>query len=75
MRFQEWLGTRKAHDNPRGDFIEDSRTLLDLGKFPDVDTLEQLLWWLQQRGACEEAVAEARGLWREYAREVDKRGV
>ena len=33
--FFQWVATRRAHDNPRGDFIDDTRTLLKLGRSGD----------------------------------------
>ena len=32
--FWNWVANRKAHDNPRGDFIRDSRDLLATGVDP-----------------------------------------
>lgn len=33
--FWRWIATRKAHDNPRGDFIRDTRDLMNMGIDPE----------------------------------------
>ena len=55
IEYLRWVCTRRAHDNPRGDFIRDSRFLidrLDRGFF-DRETVDARLY-----GACHEAQVE-----------------
>lgn len=33
--FWEWVASRKARDNPRGDFTHDTRDILAAGKDPE----------------------------------------
>lgn len=54
--FWTWVCTRRAHDNPRGDFIHDARCLVDAG----VDPSTRLV------GACREAREEHDRLRRQY---------
>ena len=58
--FWKWVYSRRAQDNPRGDFIRDTRVVMDAGaRSPD-----EALW-----GGCIEARVEHDRLWRQYARE------
>ena len=54
--FWNWVASRKAHDNPRGDFIRDARWLLAAGKDPDTVI----------KRACSEALAEYYRLRRQW---------
>lgn len=66
MSFGMWLLARKAHDNPRGDFIRDS--MIDSG-LPDMRTSGALVTYLKtRRGVCREAIEEGVKLFREYER-------
>ena len=48
--FWEWVASRNAGDNPRGDFIRDTRTSLAAGSDPNV--------WIASATACAEAREE-----------------
>ena len=56
--FWDWVGSRRAHDNPRGDFIRDTRDLLNAGVHPG----ERLMM------ACQPVRAEYERLQRQYER-------
>ena len=47
--FWNWVASKRAHENPRGDFIRDTRELLANGKDPD-----KVIY----RAACSEALDE-----------------
>jgi hypothetical protein len=68
MTFAEYITSCHVTDTPRGDFIEDARVLIRVGKLPDVQRWSQLEWFLLKRGACREAIEEGRKLWRQYER-------
>jgi hypothetical protein len=57
--YWNWVASRRAFDNPRGDFIRDTRDLLRLGKNPG-----------SQRMMSAEAREEYERLKRQYEREV-----
>lgn len=59
--FYSWVAARRANDNPRGDFIEDTRDLLRAG-LTGRECRTRLL------NGCPEAMAEAVKLAREYRR-------
>lgn len=46
--------------NAEGDFIEDARLLIELGRFSDASTWDRFEWHLVLRRASPEAVAAAR---------------
>lgn len=54
--FWAWVASRRAHQNPRGDFIRDTRDLLAAGIDPSTRIV----------GACEEARREHEKLRREW---------
>ena len=56
--FWKWVCARRAHDNPRGDFIRDTRDLVRIGIDPG--TREASMYW--------EAEREYDRLRREYVR-------
>ena len=58
-RFWVWVGDRKAGENPRGDFIRDTRDLLSV----DIDPGGRLLY------GASEAMEEHDILWRRYSKE------
>lgn len=64
MTFYEWVITRKAHDNSRGDFIRDSRTSSIEKNLENTESS----WrnYLRQQNACSEAVKEFNLLWKQY---------
>lgn len=61
--FWQWVCTRRPHDNPRGDFIRDTRRIRSAH-----DPNEE--WWeacsLRMAVACPEALAEYRRLVRQF---------
>lgn len=65
MTFREWLDGLRVRDTPRGDFIADVRRDPAFGS-PDSEVM--LTVYLQQMGACREAISEGRKLWKEYER-------
>ena len=60
--FWMFVYTRRAHDNPRGDFIRDTQSLVDLGKSAD-DIRGHLLHY-----GCDRAQREFARLTRQYSR-------
>ena len=60
-QFWQWVASRKAHDNPRGDFIRDTRDLLRMGIDPTTHEHRILQDHVIER--------EYRGLIRQYLRE------
>lgn len=69
-RFREWVRSKTAHDNLRGDFIEDAEFDREL---PDVSTFEELEGYLRRKCACVEAVDAAKSLWKEFMRKESRR--
>lgn len=63
MTFREYIAVRRIGDNPQGDFIEDAR---HDRHFPDVQSWRELRSYLENRGACAEAVAAGRLVWQTY---------
>jgi hypothetical protein len=68
MTFTEFIQSRRVTDTPRGDFIEDTKGLISLNRFPDPKSLPALEWFMVRRHARKKAIREARKLWREYQR-------
>ncbi len=64
--FTDYILSADVTDDPRGDFIADTRTLIELGKFEEPQRLDCLLTMMRLRGACDEALAEARRVWGEW---------
>jgi hypothetical protein len=64
--FTDFVRTRHAHNNPRGDFIEDTKGLIRVNRFPDPKSLPALEWFMVRRHARKKAIREARKVWREY---------
>ena len=62
MTFVEWVCTRRAGDNPRGDFIRDTRVVVDAGRASD-EEIEGRMY-----SGCREAVDEYRRLRLQYDR-------
>lgn len=65
MTFWEWVCARKAHDNPRGDFIRDTRDLMKMGIDPEtrLDRLRENREGMKQyRKLRQEYEAECRDL-------------
>lgn len=59
-RFWKWVSKRKAGRNPRGDFIRDTRDVIEMGANPD----EKII------GACNEAKDEYDKLKVEFVKKV-----
>jgi hypothetical protein len=66
MTFTEFIRSRRITGSQRGDFIDETKMLIRLNRFPDPKSLAALEWFMFQRHACKEAIAEGRKLWREY---------
>ena len=58
--FWQWVAMKQARENPRGDFIRDTRVLIHVGKNPG-----SRLW-----SACDEARREYRKLCRQWETKV-----
>jgi hypothetical protein len=68
MTFNEYIASQKAGDNPRGDFISDTRDEMRAGRMPEIASWDQLENYLLGKRACSEALTEGGKLWREYER-------
>jgi hypothetical protein len=68
MTFNEFVVSRRVTDSPRGDFVEDTKMLIRMGKMPDIRKWSELEHIMFKRRACAEARREARKLWKEYMR-------
>jgi len=64
--FNDFVKTRAARDNPRGDFVRDFREDREIKR--EITSKDQLESMLVFRGACREAVEAGLSLWDEYAR-------
>ena len=63
MTFVDWVVTRRAGDNPRGDFIRDTRFVVGCGRASE----DEIVWRMQT--GCSEAAKEYRRLFRQFRRE------
>ncbi len=76
MTFEHWITEiARAGDNPRGDFIRDTRDEIAAGKIRDgeIDSLPSLFGVMSRVSlgrACDSARAEARRCWGQYRRAV-----
>ena len=68
--FSNFIRSRNITNSPRGDFLADTKTLINAGKFPEVQTWSALYGFMSLRNACPEAITEARKLWRSYQKTV-----
>lgn len=66
MTFPDFIHSRNITRSPRGDFLADSKTLINAGKFPAVTCWGDLYGFVSSRHASPEALAEARKLWRQF---------
>ena len=66
--FQQWLLTRKAHDNPRGDVIRDYQDRASSGHLDDVSPIGE---WKSTANVCYEARREMRRLVAEWRHSGD----
>ena len=64
--FASFIQSCRVTNSPRGDFISDTKMLIDIEKFPDVQSWGEFYCCMTSRHACPEAIAEGRKLWREY---------
>jgi hypothetical protein len=64
--FADYLQSRNITKSPRGDFLADSKTLINAGKFPTVTCWGELYSFMASRHASPEAIAQARKLWRQF---------
>jgi hypothetical protein len=60
------LHASRTTKSARGDFIADSKTLINARAFPAVTSWPELYKFLRTRNACPETIDEARKLWRAY---------
>jgi hypothetical protein len=68
--FSDFIQSRNITNSPRGDFLADTKTLINCGKFPTVTCWGQLFAFVSSRHASPEAIAEARKLWRQYQKSL-----
>lgn len=66
MTFAEFIQSRNITNSPRGDFIADTKTLINCRRFPAVTCWSELYSFMSNRRASQEAIAEARKLWRSF---------
>ena len=68
MTFKAWLLSRKGGDDPRGNFLRDTRNIVDVfpENFANWDALEKHLRYT--RGACYETIEEGKKLRVEWER-------
>jgi hypothetical protein len=72
--FNDWIKLAKFTDDPAGDFIEDTRSVIRANRYPlpAIDNIEQLRSFLYLRGACIEAIETVPTVWKRYRRWVDR---
>jgi hypothetical protein len=67
MTLADYIWTRKRSDTPRGDFIEDAKSVIAAGDFPkSFDDLLHFQTWMLSSGGCPLAVTAGTQVWREY---------
>ncbi len=64
--FTQFILDAEVTDDPRGDFIEDTQSLIDAGRFDDPKTCDELLAQVRRRRGCVAAERAARELWAEH---------
>jgi hypothetical protein len=64
--FAHYIASRHVTHSPRGDFLADSKTLINAGRFPAATCWGDVHRFMSKRNACPEAISEARKLWRSY---------
>ena len=62
--FWKWVTTRRAHDNPRGDFIRETQGIFDQYEESQAESMCESL--IQGAGVCREARLEKERLFREW---------
>ena len=70
MSFSDFIAGRRITNTPRGDFIGDTKTLINCKKFPAVTSWGDLYGFMRGRNACPEAIAEGRKLWALYKKQI-----
>jgi prophage antirepressor-like protein len=63
LPFTDWIMSRRVTDTPRGDFIADTKPLIERGRFPEPESWDDLETFLEFRGACDMAILMARRCW------------
>lgn len=66
LTFRQFVAQSKAHDNPRGDLVQDLKS--DTRLPAHFNSWRSFASYLYSRNACEGALASARAYWREYER-------
>jgi hypothetical protein len=64
--FSDFMRSRNITRSPRGDFIADTKTLINAGKLPTITCWGDLYCFMMSRCASQEAITEARKLWRQF---------
>jgi hypothetical protein len=69
--FSDFIKAARVTETPRGDFIADTKTLINCNKFPDdFKNWGELYHFMISRHACEPAITEARKVWRQYRKSL-----
>ena len=69
--FSDFMASRNITRSVRGDFIADTQTLINAKKFPPINCWAELYNFMRARNATDEAMTEARKLWRAYQKSLD----
>jgi hypothetical protein len=72
MTFKDYIQSTRVFPTPRGDYIADTKTLINAGVFPAIDSWSDLYGFMAGRGARPEAIEEARKVWRQYKAKVSE---
>jgi hypothetical protein len=72
MKFAEFIQSARVTATPRGDYIADTKTLINAGVFPAVDSWADLYGFMSRRGSRLEAIEEARKVWRQFKSKVSE---
>ena len=68
--FSDFIKSVRVTNSPRGDFIADTKTLINCGKLPAIKTWGELYHFMSSRHACPEAIEQARKVWRQYQKSI-----
>lgn len=63
LSFRDYIKRRRITDTPMGDFVADFKSDRAAS---DVESWDQLEFYLMNRGACDEAIVAAKKVWRGY---------
>jgi hypothetical protein len=69
MTFSQFVLTRQARENPRGDFIRDAKQDRNFPLNADFTAVRNHVW---VNGGCKQAMAECEALHKEYLRYISK---